>query len=287
MKSILFIFCLFSALFAFSQSSPGDFHVDKDYKIGATGTIKLNCSDAKVYITGSKRSGAHVKIDREVITKGLTFGHEEFTVNISEENGDLEIKEHSNSTSTGMVGYRYEKYTINIEAPEGSSLLVKGDDGDYWIKNIDGAISLNIDDADVELMGCSGSDFSFRMDDGDLTMDEGKGRLEIDADDADVKISNAHFEKILADIDDGDLIIEISLADNGDYRITGQDGLVAMTITGGGGKFNIRHDDARVSTEGKFERVEESEDRSKLTLASGNATVDIRLDDGRVKLTTK
>lgn len=287
MKSLISIFCLLFAYSVSAQTKVGDFHIDKEYKISPTGLIKLNSSDAKVTITGSTRSGAHVKIDREVTTKGLTFGHEEFAVDVSEENGNLNIRERSNSMTIGVVGYHYEKYTITIEAPEGTSLQVKGDDGDYWIRNIDGSISLSLDDADVELSGCSGDNFEFRLDDGDIVMDEGKGRLDIDADDADVKIQHARFTSIRAEIDDGDLVIETSLADTGDYRIRSQDGLVALTITQGGGQFDIRHDDTRMITEGNFQEIERSDNHTSLTLATGSAKVDIRADDGRVRLTKK
>jgi len=284
MKSIIIVFGLFLSLSAIGQSKDVDFHLDKEYDISPTGTIKLNASDAKVYITGSTRKKAHVKIDYEVITKGLTFGSREFSVDVSENNGNLEIREISSSVSVGMIGYTNEKYNITIEAPEGTSLNVRGDDGDYWIRNIGGAISLSLDDADVELRDCTGNSFSFRLDDGDLSMDQGRGSLDIDADDADVRISNAHFDKIAADVDDGDLVIETTLADNGDYRIDAQDGMVSFTVLGGGGQFNVRHDDAHVSVQGDFQRVEESENRSTLTLASGKANVDIRVDDGRVRL---
>ncbi len=284
MKSIITVFSFFLTFSVFGQSKDVDFHLDKDYDISPTGTIKLNASDAKVYITGSARKKAHVKIDYEVVTKGLTFGHREFSVNVSEDNGNLDIREISSSVSVGMIGYSSETYTINIETPEGASLIVRGDDGDYWIRNVNGAISLTLDDADVELKGCTGDNFSFRLDDGDLSMDQGRGSLDIDADDADVRISNAHFDKVAADVDDGDLVIETTLADNGDYRIDAQDGLVSFRVLGGGGQFNVRHDDAHVSVQGDFQRVEESENRSTLTLASGKANVDIRVDDGRVRL---
>lgn len=287
MKSAITVFSLFLSLSVFGQSKESNdinYHLDKEYNISPSGTINLKASDAKVTITGSSRKNAHVKIDYEVVTKGLTFGHREFSVDVSENNGDLDIREISSSVSVGMIGYTSEKYNINIEAPEGTSLSIRGDDGDYWIRNIGGAISLSLDDADVEMKGCTGNSFTFRLDDGDLTMDQGKGSLDIDADDADVRISNAHFDKVSADVDDGDLIIETTLAERGDYRISAEDGLVAFTVTGGGGQFNIRHDDAHVSTQGDFQRVEESENRSKLTLASGNAIVDIRVDDGRVRL---
>ena len=106
----------------------------------------------------------------------------------------------------------------------------------------------------------------------------------VDADDADIVIKSAAFEKIMADVDDGDFVIETSLSDTGDYYINGQDGLIAMTVLGGGGKFDIRHDDARVVAEGDFTTVEKSEDRTRLTLANGSAKVNIHSDDARVRL---
>lgn len=286
MKAILTLLLFTSSLAIFAQSDKNtDFHLDKEYKFSNTGTLTLRCSDAKVFISGSGRSTAKVKIDREVETKGIVFGgHDEFNVEVEESNGNLDIHENKSYSASGIVGYYHEKYTININLPEGASLVVKGDDGDYRINNIDGAISVDLDDADIELTACSGNDFKFTLDDGDILMDEGKGALEIDADDADVKITNAAFTSIQADIDDGDLVIETSLADNGDYYINAQDGLIALTVTNGGGKFDIRHDDARVITEGKFQTIEESESRTRLTLPAGSAKVDIRADDARVKL---
>lgn len=284
MKSTLAALFILVSISAAAQTKDGIFQLDKEYAIDQKGTIKLNSSDAKVYITGSTRSTTHVKIYRQVTTKGIVFGEEEFSVDVNEDNGNLSIREHAHSTVVGMIGYHYEKYTITIEAPEGVSLQVQGDDGDYKIKNVDGDISLDLDDADVELAGCSGDDFRFRLDDGDIVMDEGRGRLDIDADDADVRITNANFTSIVADVDDGDLEIETSLANSGDYLINAQDGMVALTITQGGGKFEIRHGDSRIITQGDFKQVERSENRTSLVLASGNARVDIRSDDARVRL---
>lgn len=287
MKSIAFIFSLFLTLSVSGQTKTGDFHLDKEYAIGLTGTINLKSSDADVFISGSGRKNAHVKIDRVVTTKGVTFGEAEFAVDIVAENGNLDIRERSNSRSVGVVGYLEEKYKIVIDVPEGTSLVVRGDDGDYRIWNIDGAISLELDDADVELTQCSGTKFEFRMDDGDIRMDEGKGSLQITGDDSDVEIKNGNFTSLDAKIDDGDLILETSLADNGVYSIDAQDGLIFLVITKGGGKFDIRHDDGRVATEGDFSTVEKSDDMTKLSLANGNATVNIRADDARIRLIKK
>ena len=270
-----------------AQKNSGDYHLDKIYKMEPNGTLTMNSSDAKVFITGSSRKDAHVKIDRSVETRGLVWGNQEFTIDVSENNGGLTIRERSSYNTIAMVGYTHEKYTINIDLPEGASLTLRGDDGDYFIKLVHGAINVNLDDADIELAGCLGNEFKFRIDDGDIKMDEGCGSLTIDADDADVRIENARFTTINADIDDGDFVVETSLADGGDYYINSQDGLIALTVLGGGGRFDIRHDDARVSAEGPFEEVEKSESRSRLTLGKGNARVEIRADDARIRLAAR
>ncbi|MBK5279289.1 MAG: DUF4097 family beta strand repeat protein [Bacteroidia bacterium] len=286
MKTFLILLFFVSSLTLMAQSDTNrDFHLDKEYTIGSQGTLTLKCSDAKVTINGTARNTARVKIDREVETKGIVFGgHDEFNVEVEEQNGNLKVYENKSYSASGIVGYYREKYSININLPEGTSLVIKGDDGDYRIDNVNGSISVDLDDADVELTACSGSDFKFAIDDGDIVMDQGKGRLDIDADDADVRISNGAFTFIQADIDDGDLVIETSLVDTGSYYINAQDGLIALTVTNGGGKFDIRHDDARIITEGKFQTIEESENRTRLTLPLGSAKVDIRADDARVRL---
>ncbi len=284
MKSLLSALLLVVSMVASGQTKDGIYKLDQDYKMSPNGTLKLTCSDAKVTVTGSSRGNAHVHVYRQVTTRGVVFGQEEFNIDVLENDGDLTVREHSNSTVVGMIGYHYEKYEITIDLPEGASLQVRGDDGDYRIRNVNGRIAMDIDDGDVDLMGCSGDDFRFQLDDGDIVMDRGRGRLDIDADDADVKITGGQFTSIIADMDDGDLEIETSLANNGEYLINTQDGMVAMTITQGGGTFDVRHDDARLITEGNFEKVERSESRTKLTLASGTAHVDIRSDDARVRL---
>jgi hypothetical protein len=264
----------------------GNFHLDKEYRISKNGTIDLGSSDGKVFITGSTRAGAHVKIDRKITVKGWGWGGEDFRVEVEEENGNLKIRERQSGGNVS-VGYYREEYKIEIEAPEGTNLTIRGDDGDYYIKNINGSISMTIDDADAELSDCKGSQFVFRIDDGDIRMDKGRGSLEIDGDDADIDISNAQFASINADLDDGDLIIETSLTDTGKYVFRSQDGLISLNITGGGGEFDIRHDDGHVMTSGGFETTLTSEDHTKVSLPKGSARVSVNADDARVKLSTR
>jgi hypothetical protein len=286
MKNYLFLLC-FVICGAFVNAQNGDFRLDEKYKMSPSGTIDLTSSDAKVFITGSTRSDAHVKIDRKVVTKGVYNSSGEFTIDVDADGGNLKIRERQSGTMVGIIGYYREDYRIEISAPEGVSLVIHGDDGDYYIKNVNGAITMSLDDADAELSECKGNQFSFRIDDGDIRMDSGKGSLEVDADDADVSIYHASFSSIEADVDDGDLIIETSLVNEGRYSLNSEDGSISMTITGGGGEFDIRHDDANVLADSGFKTNEESESRTRLSLDKGSAKVTMRLDDAKVKLTSQ
>jgi len=286
MKNLLLSFItmlLVSAVLA----QGGEFHLDKEYKISKAGILDLRCSDAKVFVTGSVRTSAHIKIDRKITAKGWSWGERDFDVTVVEENGNVSVREKQGTSSVGVIGYYNEEYKIEIELPEGASLDVRGDDGDYFIKNVNGSVTLNLDDADAELVGCRGSSFEFRLDDGDITMDSGSGKLEVDGDDATVEIFKGNFSSIRARLDDGDLLIETSLDDKGEYSIESQDGIIALNITAGGGEFDIRHDDTHVLREGNFKTLLETERETVVSLPSGSAKVSIRADDARVKLRAK
>lgn len=283
MKIILTVAALLLSITLWAQKE-GEYHLDKEFDLNPTGSIDLSSSDAKVTITGSSRKNVHLKIDRTVVTKGIFFGSDEFAIEIDNSNGNLKIRERSGSSSHGIVGYYNEDYEIKIEAPEGASISVKGDDGDYLIKNINGSIVMGVDDGDIDLLDCKGNKFRFRLDDGNLTMDQGRGGIEVNIDDGDVRIRNGNFTKVVADIDDGDFIIETSLSDNGEYDIRAEDGSVSMMVTKGGGQFDVRHDDARVIAEGAFDVYEKSDTFTSLKLANGTAQVSIRADDARIRL---
>jgi len=282
--TISLIFLLISSSISSIKAQDGEFKLDKIYSMDPNGTIDMQTDDAKIKITGTNRKDVHVNIYRKEVTNGWRYNRRDFYVDVEERGGDLFIREEPKTGIVISVGYMREEYEIIIEAPEGVSLVIKGDDDDYIIRNINGSIFLNIDDGDAELIGCSGNHFEFEIDDGDIEMDEGNGFLYIRADDADVYIQNGKFDDITATLDDGDLIIETSLADNGSYSFRVDDGTIELYISDGGGEFDIRHDDARISSSREFILIEKDENETFLELPNGTARVKVRADDARVKL---
>ncbi len=265
----------------------GDYHLDEVYTMDAKGTLHLSSEDADVRIIGSNRSDVHVKIDRYEEVRGFSSRRRDFEVEVDNRGGDLYITEREGrGVRVTMGSYRVD-YTILIEMPESGSLRIKGEDDDYYIKNVDGEIELTTEDGDVELLECNGNKFDFRLEDGDLRMDGGQGDMFIRIEDGDVDVRNGKFESLEANVEDGTIIIETEITDNGLYDIRGDDANIEFVVLSGGGDFTVTKDDASVRASSAFEQTRESDYREEFKLSGGSADVEIRTGDGRVRLTKK
>ncbi len=269
------------------RESSSDYHLDEEYNMSADGTLHLSSSDANVTIKGTDRKNVHVVIDRVEDVRGISSRRRNFEVDVEERSGDLYITERESRGVSVMMGSYSLDYDIEIEMPMTGSLRIKGDDDDYVIRSINGEIFMNIDDGDIELIDCGGDDFDIQLEDGDLKMDGGKGTFYARVDDGDIDIRNADFTTLEIRSEDGDVSVETSLSDKGVYELVADDASIDFLVLSGGGKFNVLKDDGRVSAGSSFETIRETESRTQLELKGGNAEVDIRVNDGRVRLSSE
>jgi hypothetical protein len=288
MTRTLLILIVFSiSIFSFSAHAQTDeFNLDETYPIDPGGTINLQSNDADVQIIGSDRENVRVIVRYKLTVTGITFGESnEFEMIVNEDGGNLTIREKGiDFGPSGLIGVSSKEYTIEIEAPRDVNLDIDGDDDGYVIAGFDGFIYLDADDSDIRISDAGGSDFSVSFDDGSLDFDGGNGRLEIDADDGDIRVRNGNFSAINATPDDGDVEITTTLDDNGIYDFGLDDGDLTLNITGGGGEFDIRHDDADIEVSSQYEQIRYEENSAIFNLMGGSARVNIRLDDGDISL---
>jgi len=263
-----------------------DYHLDQTYDMSATGTLHLSSNDADVRIIGSNRSDVHVKIDRVVESRGINRDRS-FEMEVETKGDDLHITERKGRGGRFTMGYYRLDYDIVIELPEGASLRVQGDDDDYYIKNVNGAIEMEVDDGDIELEDCKGDDFEFNLEDGDLKMEGGKGKIYVRIDDGDVDIRDGKFEDVEMVVEDGSIIVETEIFDKGMYEIRADDARIDFVVLAGGGEFSVTKDDGRVRASSEFETIRETDYRSELKLAGGKAEVQIRTNDGSVRLSRR
>ena len=280
-----FLLTLFLSFPFLINAQDGIYNLDKVYNIDAEGMIKLTSSSAKVYITGSDRADARVKIYRNM--KGsLSLSTSSFAMDIQNEGGSLIITEKYSGSRMNLTGSSGEEYKIEIEAPKSVRLDIHGDGDNYQITNIDGSVEMYLDDADADLKGCDGKDFRFTFYDGDITMDKGAGSLFVKADDGDLRVSKGNFDRVNTTIEDGDLVLETALTSKGEYFFDIDDGNLILTFTEGGANFDITHDDTQINVSDNFTPIRQDEYITRLALKSSNANVEIRADDAMVRMTS-
>ena len=285
---------ILGALFALSLTfnhvqaqEEGEFHLDETYALGNNGIIHLSSEDADIRITGSDRSDVHVKIDRVETVNGIRSGSRTFRVDVEEVNGDLVIKERRSGNVRFSIGTFRTEYKITIEMPRGGGLKIDGEDDDYVIKNVDGLISMHVEDGDIEILDTQSKSIDLRVEDGDIRLDGGVGNLLLETDDGDIDIRNGAFKRIDIDSEDGDVAIETSLVDDGTYEISSDDADIDFVVLSGGGRFFVAKDDGRVTSTSDFKIEEERDYRVVLSLDGGKAEVDVRVNDGRVKFSRR
>ena len=283
MKKLLFTLAIiFTTSLAFGQKE-NNFNLNESYPLNENGTIYLTTNDAEVIITGEDRKDVAVKIDYYINSKGIEWGSREFRVDVEPRGGDLHIEEFKRNKVTTM-GYVSVDYKIEIKAPVGANVDIKGDDDDYFLTGVNGEISINADDANVNLKNCQGNRFFFDIDDGDITMDQGHGQFTARMDDGDIEIRNASFQNIDYRGDDGDIAIETSISPTAMFKFSGDDSTFDIVITQGGGTFTINHDDGNIDFDDNFRLMEKESERTVLSLTGGRAKVIISGDDIRVNL---
>ena len=269
------------------RNSNTDYELDQEYNLDAQGTVHLSSSDAQVNIKGTDRNNVHLVVNRYEDVRGVSSSRRSFEIDVEERNGDLYITERERRGVNIRMGYYSVDYDIDIEMPMTGSLRIKGDDDDYVIRSVNGKISIAVDDGDIELINCEGDDFDIELEDGDLKMDGGKGNFYGRIDDGDIDIRNGNFESVEIRAEDGNVSIETSLSNKGTYELSADDARIDFVVLSGGGKFNVLKDDGRVSADSTFDTIRETDSRSQLELKGGDAEVDIRVNDGRVRLSSE
>ncbi len=232
-KKIFLPAVLLLLMFAAAHAQTDKFHLDETYEIDENGIILLSSDDANVTIAGSNRDEVHIDIDYVLDAEGISIGdYEPFEMKVWVEDGNLYINEQPREMDNVVIGDTDEKYTIVIEAPENTSLKLRGDDENYEINNIDGQIRVEADDADITVTNSDSRLFAFRLDDGTVNIDSGGGVLKLAVDDGDANIKNGSFKTIKIRADDGSFMIRNSAASHGKYKFSIDDGTVELYLAG-------------------------------------------------------
>lgn len=289
-RYLIAVAALFVVTLSTANAKTRTFHLDETYNIEKDGTLYLYSNDADVLITGSDRDDVHVVVDyaENVSGLGIKTSDHEFEVIVTEENGNLRIREMDSDRSyAGIFVSMDVEYSITIQAPSSVALQIVGEDDEYMIDGFTSGIRLRMEDGRARLRKMSGDSFEFELEDGDVEMTGGAGLLDVSLEDGSFTVDEAAFTSATGDVEDGRIRIETTLADDGSYRFHGEDGDISIKVLGGGGEFSVYYEDGHVRASSAFDEAEEDDNFSLFTLPGGTAKVRFRMEDGRVSLRSK
>ncbi|MDP8288408.1 MAG: hypothetical protein RAP03_17170, partial [Candidatus Electryonea clarkiae] len=153
------------------QSKPYTYKLDGVYSISPDGILSLISEDAEIVIKGSDRTDVHIVVRKEYNISGLFVAHENepFEMDIEEDDGNIIMREVGGIFNTvGIMTIMREEYEISIDIPTGVSLKLRGEDDNYLIENVNGNISLRIEDGRARLKQCNGEQFNIEIEDGNV-----------------------------------------------------------------------------------------------------------------------
>ncbi|MBT8232038.1 MAG: DUF4097 domain-containing protein [Bacteroidia bacterium] len=207
-------------------------------------------------------------------------------------NGDIKME-----TEDGeIVIYDCASPRLNIKADDANIALAnlntefktRFEDGEINIHNCElPLLDLVMDDGDLNFKNGHSVDTKIKTADGDIYLNEVKGDLELVLDDGDAYINELWSQNVDIKGYDGNVEIGVHLNADSNYKIKMDDGDIDINLLSGGGKIEIRCDDGNINARSNAYDYITDEDHYKLleTKIIGTARMDIRIEDGDVRLT--
>ncbi len=284
-KAFFTLYLAFCVLPAFSQQEELQFDLSKTYPLDTGATVILISKNATVNIVAGLRNDVALKVHYRASAKGLKLGETDFKMEVTQPEGNLQIKEVVTGNQR-VIGKLDKEYTIDMQIPAYASLDIRGQDDHYRIKAVRQNMRIAVDDAHIEVYDFAGDELNITADDGEVQVVGGRGKLHLRLDDADLKILKGEFSQIDYRGVDGDIYAENSLLSNTLLKFSGDDNTINLVITRGGGSFRVQYDKSKLEYDRNFRMTNKDRHFTTLALTGSRGKVVIAGDNLKVKLTS-
>ncbi len=273
------------AIASFGQSDELRFDLAKTYPLDTGASVILISKNATVNIVAGSRKDVALTVHYRASAKGIKVGDTDFKVEVTQPEGNLQIKEVVTGNQR-VIGKLDKEYTIDLQVPLYAKLDIRGVDDHYRIRNVQEDTRIAVDDAHIEVYDFAGSELNITADDGEVQVVGGRGKLYLRLDDADLKILKGEFSQIDYRGEDGDIYAENSLLSNTLLKFSGDDNTVNLVITRGGGSFRVQYDKSKLEYDKNFKMTNKDRHFTALALTGSRGKVVIAGDNLKVKLTS-
>ncbi|MCG3120811.1 MAG: hypothetical protein ALAOOOJD_03700 [bacterium] len=283
--------------------------------LGDAGFIRVEAWDKnEVYLRYTKRVWDSSRRDAE---KRM----EDLQIEISDQPGQLSIRqvpgfeEHnfrffdlfdpdrwSHSSHAARIDFE-------LKVPRQCQLLLESDEGDITVRQIEGEVSVDSDEGNIDLENLAGGEISAATDEGEINCRHFQltdHRLQLSGDEGTVHASDIVARSVWAETDEGDIVLlrinagggklnsdegdidlEASRFDEGSWNISTDEGDVALMIPANAdAEITLESDDGNIRSDFTLSRLSNDDNRERRSgrLGEGRARLEIYTDEGDIGL---
>ncbi len=247
MKSNIYFSLLSIIFFVFNLSVLGrdiDENFHETFAVEKGDRLYLEHGDGDVTILPWDKNVIDIKVHYSANTNFIGIGSKhKFDVKFSQQGNEVRvIEKETHSVRIGISNFHENEYTYKIYAPDYMILDLNGEDGDIYIEEWTGKMSIHLSDGEIELEDINSEKINIKIEDGDLKMKQINSELIVESDDGDIYLDKCVSNDCRLDVGDGDIKIRQS---EGDFEINSDDGNIDIYDLKGH-EFNISTNDGDI-----------------------------------------
>ena len=237
----------------------------KTFKMNKGGLIHLSANEGEVIIRGWDKDEVKLHMVKRAWGRGRREAEarlEEIEVAIRENSNRLMIREivpeHQGSVNVFRLfdrdfweeeGWHSQVVDFELWVPRQVNLRIKGDESDVDISEVEGKVTVDVDEGDVMLADVRSEEMQIRLDEGDVTLIDCEstddGLLKVDSDEGRITLRNGRFHEVDLASDEGSLIVDAATIQRF-WLSTDEGDVEAFFIPSKGGSYRIEADEGDI-----------------------------------------
>lgn len=208
----------------------------------------------------------------------------------------------SHSSHTSRIDFE-------LKVPRQCQLFLESDEGDITVRQIDGEVSADSDEGNIDLENLAGGEVSAETDEGEINCRNfqlADYRLQLSSDEGTVRASDIVARSVWAETDEGDIVLlrvnagggklssdegDIDLEalrfDEGSWNISTDEGDVELIIPANAdAEITLESDDGSIRSDFALQRLANDDNRERRSgrIGEGRARLEIYTDEGDIGL---
>jgi DUF4097 and DUF4098 domain-containing protein YvlB len=290
MKSLTIGSVVFLSLAAHATAEPVE-TIERSFDVSGVPVVHVRVEDGRTELSSHAGSRVEIRAFKEV--EGASSAEEaerlarEVEVRIERHGDRIEVE--TRYPQRDWTFWRRARVRVHVEirAPRRSDLEVSSEDGPVRVTGFEGELRLSTEDGSLSVTDCSGR-IRASSEDGSVELRKIAGEVRADVEDGDLWIEGAP-SLVIADAEDGDIVLRLEPGTTmaAGWSIHTRDGSIRIEVPPGfAADLDVRVDDGSIRADQPAMSGAISEGELRFELGPGGHRLQIRSQDGSIRLLT-